>query len=221
MAPGSEYHADTLRALANELLGRRRFERLLAIADVSPLDFASLLRFDREMGGTGMYDMAVHGTKDRYHIADRDVFRPFQYCHMYLSMPQPYVGWVTREVVHMCGLHLEALVDSIAGRRFFTLGRGLNNSTVRQLIEPQTLEKIDRFRKVYNAAKHDLRLPPDASRDGYLADSHLFTVQDAVFAYATCRQLGASLYPHAGLQTPPHVWQGPRLPPTSFSDLET
>src|SRR5215210_3415395 len=91
--------------LAREVLDDEELGRLGALAEAP--DFVDLLAFDRSLGGPGMHNIN-RGRIGAYHPEDRDVLRPFQYCWAYFSLPEERLAWVTREIVHMCGLHLES-----------------------------------------------------------------------------------------------------------------
>lgn len=200
--------------------------QLRALAASRPIEFSVLLAFDSSLGGPGMHNVN-RGRTGAYAPNDRDVFRPYQYCWMYFRLPEDRLVWLTREIVHMCGLHLEALVGRVARGHKLTLGRGLRNPAVRKALGSEGLERVGRFLAAYNASKHDLspgsRDVGGTGTDAQLGDGsggHLFSVEDAVVAYAVCRRLAAPLYHHARLETPRSLW-GPFAGRGSFPVSET
>jgi hypothetical protein len=92
----------------------------------------------------------------------------------------------------MSGLHIETLLNRVGQFSGFTLGRALNDKRVRPRIGPVAWSRTDKFRKIYNAAKHDV------CQD---KDTHLFSVEDAVLAYFVSRKLAEAFYPLAKLRT--------------------
>jgi len=103
------------------------------------------------------------------------------------------IKWVTREIVHMSGLHLESLLKRIGRvRRPWPLGKLLAEHSIQSRLSPLTRLRIDRFRNAYNAAKHDV---------DHAKDTHLFSTEDAVLAYIISRKIGMLLYPQARLRT--------------------
>lgn len=143
---------------AKEVLDENEVLRLRAIAD-GPPNFEELLSFDRALGGPGMHNVD-RATTGGYDIEDRDVFRPFQYCRMYFSLPEESLRWATREIVlvHMCGLHLEKLIERVARGRRLTLGQGLRNPAVQKVLGPADSDRLGRFLEAYNASKHDFAI---------------------------------------------------------------
>lgn len=130
-------------SIAEEVLSEDEVFGLRALID-GPLDFERLLSFDRALGGPGMHNVN-RGRMGAYSIEDRDVFRPYQYCWMHFSLPDERLEWMTREIVHMCGLHLEELVERVAKGRRLTLGQGLKNPTVREVLGPDGSDRVGRF----------------------------------------------------------------------------
>jgi hypothetical protein len=76
-----------LWGLADEILDEEELCQLRALAADPPPDFEDLLNFDRSLGGPGMHNVS-RGKTGNYHIEDRDVFRPYQYCWSYFSLPE-------------------------------------------------------------------------------------------------------------------------------------
>jgi len=92
----------------------------------------------------------------------------------------------------MSSAHLEQLVQKIGPLGFLSFGNLLRQAIVKQKVDPVTWSQLWRYRSIYNAAKHQFDHPLGA---------HLFSVQDAVLAYAVARRLGQELYPLADLKT--------------------
>jgi hypothetical protein len=102
------------------------------------------------------------------------------------------VEWFARDIVQMGGLHLETLLNRVGGFFGFTLGRALLDKRVRKRIGPVAWAQTNKFRQLYNAAKHDIYQDKD---------THLFSAEDAVLAYLVSRKLGEVFYPLAKLRT--------------------
>ena len=133
------------------------------------------------------------GRTGNYAPEDRDVFRPLQYCADYFQLMTEGRGeWMTREIVHMSALHLEALVQRIGLSHRLPLGRAIRETMFREKVDSRTWQLLDDFRDIYNAAKHDM---------GHEKDTHLFSVEDAILAYVVCRKLGIRLHCLADLNT--------------------
>jgi hypothetical protein len=177
--------------LITELVPAQDLTTLQAVAQASPFEYAALITFDQHLGGPSMGVLSAnnHG---RYDVADRDIFRPLQYCSMFLRANSPTREWMARETVHMAGLHLESLVKRIGSIGPVPLGKALHNLLVRPKLDPVLWQQMVRFAKVYNAAKHTVTHPKD---------THLFSVEDAVLAYVITRQLALQLYPLVKLKT--------------------
>jgi hypothetical protein len=106
-----------LGELANDLFLDERRIRLDTIASLSPFELGALSDLDDSVPGPSMrrlyaaaqprmpFSSSGNGTLS---IADRDVFRPLQYCAA--AFQSRDLEWRTREVVEKSGLHLEALV---------------------------------------------------------------------------------------------------------------
>lgn len=189
-------HTLALQELAGELLTAQQYERLTAIAGRYPLDLANLAAYDFELGW-GSFRHVNCGNSGNYDIDDREVFRPLQYCLMYFTrMAESDQGdWFARGIVHMSSLHLEALVGRIAMKDRIPLGRAIREKLFREKVDHTTWARLDRFRQIYNASKHDVGQPKD---------THLFSRADAILAYVVCRRLGIELHGLARLTT---VWQ--------------
>jgi hypothetical protein len=92
----------------------------------------------------------------------------------------------------MSSLHLEALVKRIGGAKYLPLGQALRNIIAKQKIDPTIWNQLDRYTRIYNAAKHCFE---------HDKDTHMFSVEDALLAYFVCRALGLKLYHLANLAT--------------------
>lgn len=128
------------------------------------------------------------GTRGNYSLEDRDIFRPIQYCSVYFAkMAEDADGdWFSREVIHMASLHIESLVLRIGLAHRIPLGRAIHAKVFKGKVDRRTWMLLDRFRHIYNDAKHNVSQPKDA---------HLFSQEDAVLAYVVCRRLGIELRP--------------------------
>ena len=186
-------HSDCLRRLAAELLDPTSLGQLQRVAYARPLNLKQLVDLDRRIGGPGFSTISRNGT-GQYEIADREVFRPLQYCGMEFraGIETDDLEWRARDIVEMSSLHIEALIKRIGGLAGLPLGALLSQAVVKRRLDPDTWEKARRFTSVYNDAKHNF---------GHTKDTHLFSVPDAVFAYVVCRKLALSLYPLARLKT--------------------
>jgi hypothetical protein len=182
-----------LIALASDTLTEAELDKYRQLFAEEPFDYSKLIDFDRSIGGPGFTNVSCNGT-GRYHVEDRDIFRPLQYCSMYFKMS--YEGsdahWLTRTLVQMSSLHIEGLVKSMVGGSMQPLGRVLRLPVVRQSLDPVTWSRIDQFTHIYNEAKHTLSHPKD---------THLFSMEDALLAYVIARKLAIALYPITRLHT--------------------
>lgn len=186
-------HSEVLWDLAAELLDSVSLGKLRGLTSSQPVSYDKLVEFDCYLGGPGMSNINQNGV-GRYHIADRDVFRPLQYCVMYfdIGFRRGNLEWLSRDIVQMSSLHIEGLVKRVGRVFHLPLGTALRKAVVERKVDPVTWDRIARFTKVYNDAKHNVRHPKD---------THLFSIQDAIIAYVVCRKLGMSLYHLAGLRT--------------------
>jgi hypothetical protein len=179
--------------LVEELFTDQEQQRMRLIVRAQPLSFDQLLEFDERLGGACMSNVTQNRT-GQYHLDDRDVFRPLQYCatYFYNNDDMTKVEWFAREIVHMSGLHIEILLNRVGECPGCTLGHALNNKRVKRRIGRIAWTQTDEFRRLYNAAKHDVRQDKD---------THLFSVEDAVLAYLVSRKLGEAFYPLVKLRT--------------------
>jgi hypothetical protein len=182
-----------LHALAKDLLTPDQFRMLNAWRFTFPQDYAELVRFDLSLGGPALTRVSAKNL-GRYNIADREVFRPYQYCEQYFVMVANGSGaeWLTRSIVHMSSVHLESLTKRIGHVPMLPLGTALREPSIQRAVHPQTILQLKAYAQVFNAAKHDV---------DHEMDTHLFSMDDAVLAYITSRVLGMKLYPLSSLKT--------------------
>lgn len=196
-------HTAVLHGLAAELFAAEGLGRLLSVSGGSPTDYAELFNFDQSLGGpsiTAIADTALGGGTlgisgfgvGRYTIGDRDVFRPLQYCAVYLHPQFADVVWLTRGIVEASCAHIESLIKRIGSVPRLPLGKALRNRRVASMLEPELFAQVAAFATIYNASKHDF----DQDKD-----SHMFSIEDAVLAYFVARKMGMRLYPLAHLST--------------------
>jgi len=205
-------HSNVLIALGRELFADAEWEKLWRIAGTTPLDRQALIDFDDALWGPSLSRIANdrpnapgtlgipgHGIT-RCELEDGDVFKPLHYCAVYLVDPRQDIAWMARHVVQMSGAHLEQLVKRIGPLSFLPLGNLLKQAVVQGRIDRVTWDQLWRYRSIYNAAKHQFDHP---------IGTHLFSVQDAVFAYVVSRRLGQELYSLADLRTDPRFQRDP------------
>jgi hypothetical protein len=180
--------------LTERLFSPGELEKMRSVVKAQPLDFDHLLDLDTTLGGACITNVTDKSGNGQYAIGDRDVFRPLQYCAMYFYRKRNMaeIEWYTRDIVEMSGLHIESLLNRIGEFCGFTLGRALRDGRVRRRIGTETRAQADEFRKIYNAAKHNVN---------HDKDTHLFSIEDAVLAYFVSRKLGQALYHLAKLRT--------------------
>jgi len=180
--------------LAEQLFSPEQSRQMRLLVEPHPLNLDRFLDFDVTLGGACMSNVTDQNGTGQYVIEDRDVFRPLQYCAMCFDKKRDMteVEFFTRHIVQMSGLHIESLLNRIGGFLGFTLGRALRDMRVWRRIDPVTSARIDKFRNIYNAAKHAV---------DHDKDTHLFSVEDSVLAYFVSRKLGEALYPLAKLRT--------------------
>jgi hypothetical protein len=163
----------------------------------SKTDFEDILAFDRLIGGIGIFNINI-GRTGRYNVEDRDVLRPLQYIYMNLNIHQDSLSWYTRDIIHMCGLHLESIVKRITKKNRVPLGKSLFDGKLKSIIDSELLSDIKIIAVLFNAAKHEV------SRN---KDEHLFSIEDALLCYFITRKLADNLYPYIKLYTNPEVWK--------------
>ena len=187
-------HTRALRQLAQQVLSVLEQRHLLAILSASPFSVADMADFDLSLGGPSMSRLEC-GNSGRYHVGDRGIFRPLQYCLSYLEMAEQAdkIEWLTRELVHMSGLHLETTLKRVGQTNTpWPLGVLLYERTIQRKVAADLRSHIGQFLHIYNASKHDVYHPKD---------THLFSLEDAVIAYTVSRKIGVQLYPLAKLYT--------------------
>lgn len=183
-------HTAILWSLTNQLYTRASVVELRELTQTDPFDYTWLEIFDQKLGGPCISTLTDKDGHGRYAVEDREIFRPLQYCAMYLEHSQP--EWLARATVHMSGLHLESLIKRIGRLGPIPLGQAISHQLIHRKLDSITLQQIKGFKDLYNAAKHDI---------AQSKDTHLFLITDAVLAYLITRQLGMKLYPLATLVT--------------------
>ncbi len=184
---------------------------LRRISEGDPLDRDQLADFDDTLEGPSMrrivdrrYEGCTLGIPShgigRYAVGDREVFRPLQYCAVDFSLDDHAAEWFTRQIVEMSSAHVEALLKRIGKFPRVSFGIALGDRIVKQKLDPATWEQLRRYGQIYNESKHVF---------DHDLGTHMFSMQDAVLAYAISRRLGAKLYPHANLATD---WRKQDLP---------
>ena len=188
-------HEDQLALIAHTYFSDEEINYIYKISTTP--DFQEILDFDRSLGGIGLFNINKERT-GRYHVEDRDLFRPLQYIYMNIENRYSDLSWYTRNIIHMCGLHLEAILKRYTGKLNFPLGKILFNEKLTKNFNQKLLTELCVIAKLFNAAKHDV------SRH---KDEHLFSIADAMFCYFITRQLAIQLFPLVKLNTNPEVWQ--------------
>ena len=194
--------------LGQELFPESQWRKLYRISSESPLDRHALIDFDDSLRGPSLSRIADnrpnapgtlaipgHGIT-RCEVPDRDIFKPLHYCAISLTDPGRDIEWETRNVVERSSAHLEGLVKRIGPLKSLSFGNLLKQTIVKQKVGSITWSQLWRYRGINNAAKHEYNHP---------LGTHLFSVRDAVLAYAVARRLGQELYPLADLKTD---WRG-------------
>jgi len=195
-----EHHTKVLTQLGSDVFAPAEWERLRQVSTSDPLDRESLAELDRSLGGPcvttianrnlagGTLNIPGHGV-GRYAVADRDVFRPLQYCSACLTGAGDFQA---RDVVQMSSAHIEVLVKRIVNHPSLSLGAALHRTAAKSRIDATTWSQLERLILIYNEAKH---------RFDHDKDTHMFSTEDAVLAYFVCRRLGQKLYPLVKLST--------------------
>jgi hypothetical protein len=182
--------------LAKRVLTPVEYNNIINIASRKENIFDNMADFDSKLGGAGIHNIN-QGKTGRYNGKDRDVYRPIQYIYSYIQMDSEQVEWVTREIIHMCGLHLESLIKRLTRITRLPLGQSLTLSIVRTKLDNQTFKNLKVIINPYNDAKH--RLDHDK-------DTHLFDIESALLCYAATRKIAKKIIPLASLYTPLCVW---------------
>jgi len=174
-------------------------EELVFLEDVlfAEVDlYEKLLVLDQKIGGIGIHNIN-HGNRGRYHVNDRDIFRPLQYIERYFQLDYENRAWITREIIHMCGLHLEAMVKNIFVISKLPLGQAISQKAAPLKLGLELVNDIKVIVKLYNDSKH---------RVDQAKDTHLFSIQDAVMCYVATRKISIRVMPFVKLYTPIEVW---------------
>lgn len=184
-------HSEKLWNLSGEIFSDATLEALRRVVNASPFEYDSLVAFDCTLAGPNMRILSSNG-KGCYAAEDREIFRPLQYCAMFLNAQDSIREWTTRETVHMAGLHLESLIKRAGQLWKIPLGTALGKPIIRSKLSPESWQQLKTFSQVYNIAKHDVDQPKD---------THKFSLQDAVLAYCISRELAVPLYSLVHLHT--------------------
>lgn len=195
-------HTETLRRLIAELFTDTEQNRLKGLVTPRIPDANAIIEFDDSLNGPSIKRLTCNHT-GRYSVADRDIFRPLQYCAMNFRLEQKPdwkndPEWHARDLIEMSSLHIESLIKNIGNVFHLPLGAALRNVFVKRKVDSTTWKQIETFTHIYNDAKHNF------SQD---KDTHLFSVEDAILSYFVCRQLGLKLYPLADLATDIKVFE--------------
>lgn len=183
---------------AERLLTREEQAQLRRLRINSEAFYKDLLRFDRMLGGIGIYNINK-GDIGRYDVRDREILRPFQYIDAYFQMDHKHVLWVTREIIHMCGLHLESMIKNMFSFSRMPLGQALTQWVVSNKLDKQLINDLKVIVGLYNDAKHRVNQPKD---------THLFDISDSITCYIATRKISIRLMPMVKLYTPLDVWEG-------------
>ncbi|PLR71046.1 hypothetical protein [Bacillus sp. UMB0728] len=191
---------DQLLEIAMRRLTR---EQLNFFEDINNNDEENIFRqvcmFDLSLNdGVGIHNINRNDNTGRYHTKDRDIFRPFQYIHAYFKMDHQQIEWLTREIIHMCGLHLESLIKRIFKISRIPLGQALSYKIASIKLNDLLYKDLKVIVKPYNDAKHSLWQEKD---------SHMFDIYTTVLCYAVTRKLSIELLNIADLYTPEYVWK--------------
>lgn len=192
--------------IANRLLTSEEIRDIQFIANNRKNLFNDMLEIDMKIGGAGIHNINI-GDTGRYEIKDRDIFRPIQYIYAYLKMKPEDFDWVTREIIHMSGLHLESLIKRLFAIRRYPLGQALALPLAKVKLEKQLYENLKLVIKPYNNAKHSLN---------QYKDTHLFDVETALFYYVAVRKISLMLMPITHLYTPSERWNSLDSEPTNL-----
>lgn len=191
-----KHHTQTLWSLVTELFATEEVHQIRLLMEAKPFTLDQLIAFDEKLVGPSISRMNCERS-GRYEIADRDIFRPLQYCGSYFdamftkeNIDDPL--WLTRDIVEMSSLHIESLIKNIGEIANLPLGKALRNVVVKQKVDSVTWKQLDTFTHIYNDAKHNF---------SHTKDTHMFSVEDAALSYFVCRKLGEKLYPLAKLAT--------------------
>ncbi|THF76523.1 hypothetical protein [Cohnella fermenti] len=124
-------------------------------------------------------------------------FGQFNIIYAYLKMQPGDFDWVTREIIHMGGLHLESLIKRLFNIDRFPLGQALASPLAKFKLDSQLYLNLKEIIKPYNNAKHHL---------DHKKDTHLFSVECAILYYLSVRKISLKLMPIVHLYTLAEVW---------------
>ncbi len=148
---------------------------------------------DQSLGGVGAYCIPPDPKLNPFPGGQkRELFRPLQYARADIDICD--VNIHARNVVHMSGMHLEAVCrlvlktkTTIGAFRFngTTLGKAVHKIENFYIIDSSIIEGFYSFIAIYNRSKHEINQDDTKER--------LFNAFDAVVAYFAARILGLAL----------------------------
>ena len=186
-------HSSEIRNLATNLLDKDLFNALSDLVTFDSFSMHTLEELDAQLRGPSLLTINHDGTGN-YDIADREIFRPLQYCRIFFikGINDGDLEWQARDIVEMSCLHIEALIKRLTGFHRLSLGALLRKPSAKSKLDPEIHEMSCSFARIYNDAKHEM------SHD---KDTHLFSISDAIFAYFISRALGNSMYDLVRIET--------------------
>lgn len=192
--------------IANRTLTSEEIHNIQVICQNRKNLFLGMMQIDMKIGGAGIHNIN-YGSTGRYEIKDRDVFRPIQYIFAYLKMRPDDFDWVTREIIHMSGLHLESLIKRLFSFNRLPLGQALAIPLAKIKLDSQLHSSLKAMVRPYNNAKHHLE---------HKKDTHLFSVESALLYYVSVRKLSLKIMPLTHLYTPSEIWNSIDSKPTEL-----
>lgn len=190
-------YKDQLITIAQYYFDHKKIAAIDAICNTP--SFKKILEFDKCLGGIGLFNINI-GRTGRYHVKDRDILRPLQYIYMDFEYRIDDLSWTTRNIIHMCGLHIEGIVKRLTGENRSPLGKILYNKKLVKKLDYNLMLGLKLTAHMFNAAKHEVSSEKD---------KHLFSIPEAIFCYYVTRQLAIQLYPLITLYTEAEVWRLP------------
>jgi hypothetical protein len=150
--------------------------------------FPHLLELDRSIPGLGQHNINVEDSDGQltgvYCIEDRPIFRGIQYVGSDLQF-EP-IEWQTRSVVENSGFHVEHSLKRRTGYQRLSMGTILKRVGPNGPIPADLHHALKLLtEKVYNEARHVI--------DDTDKNAHMFSLEDAIAVYLTCRVFGARL----------------------------
>ncbi|MEK4250337.1 hypothetical protein [Paenibacillus sp. FSL W7-1287] len=185
-----------INGIADRMLTSEEISNIQVICQNRKNLFLGMIQIDMRIGGAGIHNINC-GKTGRYEIKDRDVFRPIQYIYAYLKMKPDDFDWVTREIIHMSGLHLESLVKRLFSINRFPLGQALAIPLAKIKLDSELHTNLKAMVGPYNNAKHHLEQKKD---------THLFDVESALLYYVSVRKLSIKIMPLTHLYTSSETW---------------